>query len=282
MRIELSRFDSQGAVSASFVELTQEQIQEIVQRSAEVARLRRAGQPLDAALDGLDSAMVSAQVMEPAGESSIQTAVPATTSLVQAFAALRESAQPAADGTVVVSQKALDAVGEALQAAVDGGGVSAWKWTRVPAAGQSGQEVQSYDLQAVMEKMSQAAALGGAPSAKEAIAKFPLLFCQTLADLVREDEQQALRERSANATTIVHLDNGNPNQVVSLSAPAGMSELDVRAAVQVAVASAGNYHDIPAKLAGAGFEQIEHITVSLPAPPGDDNDLDFGLHDTPR
>jgi len=280
MRIELNRFDSLGAVSTSFVELTQEQIQEIVQRSEEVTRLRRAGQPLDAALDGLDSALVSAQVMETAGEaSSVKTAASATTSLVQAFAALRESAQPAADGTVAVSQKSLDAVGEALQAAVAGGGVSAWKWTKAAVQGQSGQEVHSQDLQAVMEKMSRAAALGGAPSAKEAMANYPLMFCQAFAELVREE--QTMRERSANATTIVHLDNGNPHEVVSLSAPVGMSEQDVRAAVQVAVANAGNYNDIPGKLAGAGFEQIEHITVSLPAPPGDDNEQDFDLAPAP-
>lgn len=281
MRIELNRFDNQGAVSTSFVELTQEQIQEIVQRSAEVTRLHRAGQPLEAALEGLDSAIVTAQVMEPAADdSSVKDAAPATTSLVQAFAALRESAQPAGDGTVVVSQKSLDAVGEALQAAVAGGGVSAWKWTKVPVQGRSGQEVHSQDLQAVMERMSRAAALGGAPSAKEAIAKYPLLFCQAFAELTLEDE--TTRERSTNATTIVHLDNGNPEQVVSLSAPVGMSEQDVRAAVQVAVASGGSSNDIPAKLAAAGFEQIEHITVSIPLPPGDDDDLGFDLHDSPR
>jgi hypothetical protein len=281
MRVELSRFDSQGAVSTSFVELTQELVQEIVQRSEEVTRLRRAGQSLDAALDGLDSAMVSAQVLKPSNEEApVKTALPATKSLVQAFATLRGSAQPAADGTVVVSQESLDAVGEALQAAVVGDGVSAWKWTKVPAQDQSGQEVQSQDLQAVMEKMSKAAAVGGAPSAKEAMAKYPLLFCQAFAELVRDE--QAMRERNANATTIVHFDNGNPNQVVSLSAPAGMTEQDVRAAVQVAVASAGNYNDIPTRLAGAGFEQIEHITVSLPAPPGDDHDMGFDFDDAPR
>lgn len=280
MRIDVNRFDSHGVVSTSFVELTQEQIQDIVQRSEEVTRLRRAGQSLDAALDGLDSAMVSAQVMEPAGEAAPAAVVPATTSLVQAFAALRESAQPAGDGNVVVSQKAIDAVGLALQAAVDGGGVSAWKWTKVSAPGQSAQEIQSQDLQAVMEKMSRAAALGGAPSAKEAMAKYPLMFCQAFAELCREE--QTMRERSANATTIVHLDNGSPEAMVSLSAPAGMSEQDVRAAVQLAVTSSGNYDDIPKKLAGAGFEQIEHITVSLPAPPGDDNDMEFGLDDAPR
>lgn len=281
MRIELNRFDSQGAVSTSYVELTQEQIQEIVQRSEEVTRLRRAGKPLDAALDGLDSAMVSAQVMEPASEAlTLAKAVPATTSLVQAFATLRESAQPSSDGTVVVSQKALDAVSEALQAAADGSGASAWKWTKVLAPGQSGQEVHASDLQAVMEKMSKAAALGGAPSAKEAMAKFPLLFCQAFAEVVREE--QTMREQSAHATTIVHLDNGGPDAMVSLSAPAGMSEQEVRAAVQLAVTSAGNYDDIPSRLAGAGFEQIEQITVSLPAPPGDDNDQDFDLSVAPR
>jgi len=280
MRIELNRFDSQGVVSTSFVELTQEQIQEIVQRSEEVTRLRRAGQPLDAALDGLDSAMVSAQVMEPAGEASPAAVVPASTSLVQAFAALRASAQPTDDGNVVVSQKAIDAVGLALQAAVDGGGVSAWKWTKVPALGQSVQEVHSQDLQAVMEKMSRAAALGGAPSAKEAMAKYPLLFCQAFADLVKEE--QTMREHSAHATTIVHLDNGSPEGMVSLSAPAGMSEQEVRAAVQLAVTSSGKYDEIPRKLAGAGFEQIEHITVSIPAPPGDDHDMDFDQNDAPR
>lgn len=281
MRIELNRFDSQGAVSTSFVELTQEQIQEIVQRSEEVTRLHRAGQPLDAALEGLDSAMVSAQVIEPASEAvAVKAAVPATTSLVEAFAALRESALKGAspDGTVVVSQKAMDTVGVALQAAVAGGGVSAWKWTKVVAPGQSGSEVQSYDLQSVLEKMSKAAALGGAPNVREAMAKFPILFCQSFADLV--EQQEKARERSANATTVVHLDNGNPQAVVSLSAPAGMSEHEVRAAVQVAVASAANYDDIPARLAGAGFEQIEHIAIALPAPPGDDFDPD--LDDVPR
>jgi len=273
MRIELNRFDNQGAVSTSVVELSQEEIQQIVQRAHEVARLRREGQPLDAALDGLDSAMVSAQVMEPAGVSDqAKPPVPATTPLVEAFAALRKSAMPsdAADGTVVVSQAALDAVGDALRAAVDGGGSSAWKWTKVATPGTEGQEVQSYDLQKVLETMSQAAALGGAPSVKEAMAKFPILFCQTFAKLVEQEDRD--RERSTEATTIVHLDNGD-GEPVSLGAPPGMSEQDVRAAVQAAVASAGSYEEIPKQLAGVGFEQIEQITVSLPAP-GDDDDLE--------
>lgn len=274
MRIEVNRFDNQGAVSTSFVELSQEEIQEIVQRAHEVARLRREGQPLDAALDGLDSAMVSAEVMEPAGAGDdAKSSPPVTTQLVDAFAALRRSVKPSdpADGTVVVSQAALDAVGDALQAAVDGGAVSAWKWNKVATPGSSGQDVQSYDLNKVLEKMSQAAALGGAPSAKEAMTKYPLLFCQAFAQLVEQDEKE--RERNAYATTIVHLDNGDGHSLVSLGAPAGMSELDVRAAVQAAVASAGSYEDIPKQLASAGFEQIEQITVSLPAP-GDDFDLE--------
>jgi len=280
MRIELNRFDNQGAVSTSVVELSQEEIQEIVQRAHEVARLRREGQPLDAALDGLDSAMVSAQVMERAGASEQgKPAVPATTHLVDAFAALRKSVKPseAGDGTVVVSQAALDAVGDALRAAVDGGGASAWKWTKVAAPGTAGQEVQSYDLQKVLETMSQAAALGGAPNVKEAMAKFPLLFCQTFAQLVEQEDRD--RERSTLATTIVHLDNGD-GEPVSLGAPPGMSEQDVRAAVQAAVASAGSYEEIPKQLAGVGFEQIEQITVSLPAP-GDDPDLEPEF-DAPR
>jgi hypothetical protein len=274
MRIEVNRFDNQGAVSASFVELSKEQLQEIVQRAHEVARLRREGQPLDAALDGLDSAMVSAQVLEPTSASdNAKAPPPVTTQLVDAFAALRRSVKPnePADGTVVVNQDALDAVGDALRAAVDGGAVSAWKWNKVAAPGASGQQVQSYDLNKVLEKMSQAAALGGAPSAKEAMTKYPLLFCQAFAQLVEQEEKE--RERNAHATTIVHLDNGDGQSMVSLGAPAGMSELDVRAAVQAAVASAGNYEDIPKQLASAGFEQIEQITISLPAP-GDDFDLE--------
>ena len=281
MRIEVNRFDNQGAVSTSFVELSQEEVQQIVQRAHEVARLRREGQPLDAALDGLDSAIVSAQVMEPAGASDeAKSSAPVTTHLVDAFAALRRSVKPSdpADGTVVVSQAALDAVGDALRAAVDGGVVSAWKWNKVDAPGSSGQEVQSYDLNKVLEKMSQAAAMGGAPSAKEAMTKYPLLFCQAFAQLVEQDEKE--RERNAHATTIVHLDNGDGQSMVSLGAPAGLSELDVRAAVQAAVASAGSYEDIPKQLASAGFEQIEQITVSLPAP-GDDADLEPEF-DAPR
>lgn len=279
MRIELSRFDNQGAVSTSFVELSQEQIQEIVQRAHEVAHLRREGQSLDAALDGLDSAMVSAQVLAPAGAGNQAKApVPATTHLVDAFAALRKSAASSdlAEGTVVVSRAALDAVGDALRAAVDGGGVSTWKWTKVAAP--AGQDVQSYDLQKVLETMSQAAALGGAPSAKEAMAKHPLLFCQTFSQLVEQEERA--RERSAQATTIVHLDNGDAHSTVSLGAPAGMSEMDVRAAVQAAVATAGNYAAIPKQLVDAGFEQIEQVTISLPA-----LDDDFDLEpeaDAPR
>lgn len=280
MRIEVNRFDNQGPVSASFVELSQEQIQEIVQRAHEVARLRREGQPLDAALDGLDSAMVSAQVLEPTSADNTKAPAPVTTQLVDAFAALRRSVKPndPADGTVVVSQTALDAVGDALRAAVDGGAVTAWKWNKVAAPGESGQEVQSYDLNQVLEMMSHAAALGGAPSAREAMTKYPLLFCQAFAQLVEQEEKE--RERNAHATTIVHLDKGDGHSMVSLGAPAGMSELDVRAAVQAAVASAGNYEDIPKQLAGVGFEQIEQITVSLPAP-----DDDFGLEpesDAPR
>lgn len=272
MRIELTRFDNQGAASTSFVELSQEDIQAIVQRAHDVTRLRREGQPLNAALDGLDSAMVKAQVMEPTDAADqAKQPVPATVQLVDAFAALRKSAKPSEpdDGNVVVSRAALDAVGEALRAAADGGGVAAWKWTKAPSA--AGQEVASQDLNRVLELMSQAAALGGAPSAREAMAKYPLLFCQAFTKLVEEDEKA--RERSVNATTIVHLDNGDPQSTVSLGAPAGMSEMDVRAAVQAAVARAGNYEDIPKQLAGAGFEQLEQITVSLPAP-GDDFDLE--------
>lgn len=274
MRIELTRFDDHGAASTSFVELSQEDIQAIVQRAHDVTRLRREGQPLDAALDGLDSAMVKAQVMEPAGAADqAKQPVPATAHLVDAFAALRNSVKPGEsdDGNVVVSRAALDAVGEALRAAADGGGVAAWKWTRVASPSTAGQEVASHDLNRVLELMSQAAALGGAPSAKEAMTKYPLLFCQAFAQVVEEEERA--RERSANATTIVHLDNGNPQSTVSLGAPAGMSELDVRAAVQAAVARAGNYEDIPKQLAGAGFEQLEQIVVSLPAM-GDDFDLE--------
>lgn len=272
MRIELTRFDNQGAASTSFVELSQEDIQAIVQRAHDVTRLRREGQPLDAALDSLDSAMVKAQVMEPTDAADqAKQPVPATVQLVDAFAALRKSAKPSEpdDGNVVVSRAALNAVGEALRAAADGGGVAAWKWRKAPSA--AGQEVASQDLNRVLELMSQAAALGGAPSAREAMAKYPLLFCQAFTKLVEEDEKA--RERSVNATTIVHLDNGDPQSTVSLGAPAGMSEIDVRAAVQAAVARAGNYEDIPKQLAGAGFEQLEQITVSLPAP-GDDFDLE--------
>lgn len=279
MRIELNRFDNQGAVSASFVELSQEEIQEIVQRAHEVTRLRREGQPLDAALDGLDGALVSAQAIEPGpAATDAKPTVPVTTKLVDAFTALRNSVKPSqpADGTVVVSQTALDAVGEALRAAVDGGGVSAWKWTKVAEPG-AGQEVQSYDLQKVLEKMNQAAALGGAPTVKEAMAKYPLLFCQVFADLVAQEDK--IRERNAYATTIVHLDNGDPSSMVSLGAPAGMSEMDVRAAVQAAVTSAGSYENISKQLVGAGFEQIEQIVVSVPAPPADDFDLE---PDAPR
>jgi len=110
------------------------------------------------------------------------------------------------------------------------------------------------------------------------MAKFPILFCQSFADLVEQKEKE--RERSANATTVVHLDNGSPQAFVSLSAPAGMSEQDVRAEVQKAVTSAANYDDIPARLAGVGFEQIEHITINLSAPPGDD--LDEAFDSAPR
>ena len=274
MRIELTRFDNQGAASTSFVELSQEDIQAIVQRAHDVTRLRREGQPLDAALDGLDSAMVKAQVMEPAGAADqAKQPVQATVQLVDAFAELRKSAKPSEpdDGNVVVSRAALDAVGEALRAAADSGGTSAWKWTKVASPSPAGQEVASQDLTRVLELMSQAAALGGAPSAREAMTKYPLLFCQAFTQLVEEEEKA--RERSANATTIVHLDNGDPQATVSLGAPAGMSEMDVRAAVQAAVARAGNYEDIPKQLAGAGFEQLEQITVSLPAP-DDDFDLE--------
>lgn len=269
MRIELNRFDDLGAVSISFVELSQEDIQEIVQRAHEVARLRREGRSLDAALEGLDSAMVSAQVMEPASTTDqAKASLPAIAQIDDAFAALRRSVKPCepADGTVVVSQAALDAVGDALRAAVGGGGVSAWKWNKVALPG-----AEAYDLSKVLEKMSHAAALGGAPSAKEAMVKFPLLFCQAFAQLVDQDEKEL--QRNAQATTIVHLDNGDGQSMVSLGAPVGMSELDVLAAVQSAVASAGNYENIPKQLIGAGFEQIEQITVSLPAP-GDEFDLD--------
>ncbi|MEX5747541.1 hypothetical protein [Massilia sp. X63] len=275
MRIEVNQFGSGGAVSTSFVELSQEQIQEVVKRAHDVARLRQQGQPLDAVLDGLSDVLTEAQILAaPAESSRAPAALPVTTGLVDAFAALRASARPstAGDGTAVVSQAALDAVGDALRAAVDGGGVQEWKWKRVAAPAMGGQEVQSHDLQKVLEKMSQAAALGGAPTVREALTNHPLLFCQAFADLVAQGERVA--ERDAHATTVVHLDNGDPNSMVTLGAPAGMSELDVRAAVQAAVVSAGDYAGIPRELVGAGFEPIEQITVSVPAPPLDDFDVE--------
>jgi|GEM_PF-3869750 len=271
MRIEVNQFGSQGEVRTSFVELSQEQIQEIVKRAHEVARLRQQGQPLDAVLDSLSNVLTESQVLAaaPAKPREASAALPVTTGLVDAFAALRASARPstAGDGTAVVSQVALDAVGEALRAAVDGGGVQEWKWKRVAAPAVGGQEVHSYDLQKVLEKMSQAA-LGGAPTVREAFTNHPLLFCQAIADLVAQDERMSARD--AHATTVVHLDNGDPISMVTLGAPAGMSELDVRAAVQAAVVSAGDYAGIPQQLVGAGFEPIEQITVSVPAPPADD------------
>lgn len=272
MRIEVNQFGSQGEVHTSFVELSQEKIQEIVNRAHDVARLRQQGQPLDAVLDGLSNVLTESQVLTaaPAKRRDASEALPVTTGLVDAFAALRASARPstAGDGTAVVSQVALDAIGEALRAAVDGGGVQEWKWKRVAPPPMGGLEVHSYDLQKVLEKMSQAAALGGAPTVREALTNHPLLFCQALADLVAQDERMSARD--AHATTVVHLDNGDPNSMVTLGAPAGMSELDVRAAVQAAVVSAGDYAGIPQQLVGAGFEPIEQITVSVPAPPADD------------
>ncbi|MGX9221784.1 hypothetical protein ACWV27_25805 (plasmid) [Massilia varians] len=276
MRIEVNQFGSQGDVRTSFVELSQEQIQDIVKRAHDVARLRQQGQPLDAVLDGLSDVLTESQVLAaaPAAPREVATALPITTGLVDAFSALRASARlsTAGDGTAVVSKAALDAVGEALRAAVDNGGAQEWKWARVAAPAVGGQEVHAYDLQKVLEKMSKAAALGGAPTVREALTNHPLLFCQALADLVAQDERMSARD--AHATTVVHLDNGDPTSMVTLGAPVGMSELDVRAAVQAALISAGDYAGIPQQLVGVGFELIEQITVSVPALPVDDLDVE--------
>jgi hypothetical protein len=279
MRIELNRFDDKGAVSTSYVELTPEQIGAIVRNAHEVSRLHREGKPLDMALAGLDGALVSAQVMEPASEASTQApeALKVTPSLVDAFSALRQSGQTEGcpEGSVMVSMAALDSVGDALQQAVSGGVTSEWKWVKVPHSPDG--DMQSYDLQAVLEKMSTVAKLGGAPNIKDAMTKYPTMFCQAFAELV-EQEQRA-RERSANATTVVHLDNDDGHTVLSLGAPAGMSESEVQAAVQTAVVEATEFDDIQARLVVAGFDPIEHITVNVGPLPGDESKV---AEDSPR
>ncbi|CAN7752565.1 hypothetical protein [Duganella sp. LjRoot269] len=268
MRIELSRFDDNGAVSATYLDLTPAEMAAIVGRAHEVARLRRDGQPYEDALTQLDGAFEGVSVKTGpaiAAETSV------TPSLVDSIAALRQStaSDQADERRVSVSRDALDAVDTALQEAVSPGKAD-WKWVSTR-RGES-VEVKSQDAADVLRKMSQVTRDAGAPTIKEAMAKYPLQFSAAFAALVEEEE----RERSERSTTIVHLsDEQNGETMMSIVAPAGMSEEAVRDVVQAAVIKGGDVDGIAAQLHASGFEPVEHVTVVVPPPPRDDEGDNF-------
>jgi hypothetical protein len=270
MRIELSRFDDNGAVSASYLDLSPAEISAIVSRAHEVTRLRREGQPYEDALSQLDGAFEG--VVVKTGP-VVPTDATVTPNLVDSYAALRKSsaADQADDERVSVSREALDTVGTALQEAVTIES-AAWKW--VSSRRGVGVEVKSQDASAVLEKLAVIARDAGAPSIKEAMAKYPIQFGAAFAALVEEEERE--RTRSESSTTIVHLDNDDGVTMMSIVAPAGMSEEGVRSAVQEAVVKGVDVDRIASLLQGSGFQPVEHVTVAVPPPPRDcEGDDDF-------
>lgn len=270
MRIELSNFDDSGTVSATYLELTPAEMASIVSRAHEVARLRREGQPYEDALTQLDGAFVGVAVKTGPAMPADATVTP---NLVDSIAALRDStADDQLDqGRVSVRRDALDAVGAALQVAVAPAPTD-WKW--VSSRRGESVEVKSQDAAAVLKKMNQVAREAGAPSLKEAMAKYPIQFSAAFAALVEEEE----RDRSERSTTIVHLsDEQSGETMTSIVAPYGMSEVAVRNAVQAAVVKGGDVDGIAAQLQAVGFEPVEHVTVSVPPPPRDEEGGDFDL-----
>lgn len=261
MRIEVNQIGEQGVVSSSYVELSPEQLSAIVKRAQEVTRLHRAGQPLNEALEHLDDALVSAQVMQQDGPTHITSSeVPVTPELVEAFSVLRESAaNGAAEDQVVVSRAALENLGQAMRAAIAVGSALEWKWVHV--VNSNAPDVLSQDLQAVLEKMAEVAKLGGAPSVREAMTKYPMLFCAAFANLVEEESRDRLRATSA--TTIVHVDNEDGLTQLTMVAPPGMGDAEVRKAVQAVVIEAADFDDIENRLMKSGFSQVEHVTVDI-------------------
>lgn len=259
MHIELNTFDASGAVSTSLVELTAEQIGAIVQRAHEVTRLRRAGASIDAALDSLDGALVHACVMEQGVHSA--TAQVAVSDLKIQYQALAESAiaEGCPEGQVRVSKSALDALGASVSSGEYASAGVEWKWVTV-----QHKTMQSQDLSHVLAKMGEAAKLGGAPSATEAMKRYPLLFCQAFAELTAE----AQREAHGN-TRVVHVDNGQGETLLSMGAPMDMDEESVKCAIQDAVGHAEKLEDIEGLLAERGFDRIEHIHVEAWPVPGE-------------
>lgn len=257
MRIELSTFGGEGAHTGSYVELTPEQISAIVQKAHAVSRLHRSGQSLDNALIDLDGALVAANMMEanpervpPAQSASV------TPGLIEAFSVLRKSAtnEGCVDGQVTVLKQALDNVGTALRSAMASSATAEWKWIRIPSGRAT--EVRSLDMEELMTMVAKAASMGGAPTIKEAMEKHPLLLFQAFETLC----EQKIAEREGS-TTVLHVQSDGGD--VSLTAPFGMKEADIRTAVETAVMGAGTIGDIEERLIAAGFERIEEVIVAV-------------------
>jgi len=279
MRIELSRFDDKGTVSASYLDMSPAEIAEIVRNAHEVSRLRRAGQPYEDALNQLDGAFENVSIKTgPA----MPTELAVTPDLVDSYAALRSSSQADTTDTsrVSVSRDALDAVGTALEDAVTNKQTQ-WKWVSTRRG--DGLEVKSQDASAVLQKLSQITRDAGAPNIKEAMANYPIQFCAAFASLVQEEELE--RERTKPSTTIVNLDNGDGQTMMSVVAPVGMSEEKVRLAVQHAVQTAAlkgqDVDGIATLLQSSGFEPVEHMTVEVPPLPRDSDDDEDLFSDKP-
>lgn len=264
MQIEVNHFDAKGAIGSQSIELSAEQLSAIVSRATQVANLVRSGQPIDAALLQLDKALVTAQVIAEAPAQEIR--VPASKELVTAYQDLCSTATDESGDKVTVSRKALAHVGTALTGAITAGATANWNWKVTASAAGTHPEV---DVDRVLARMSKAAALGGAPSAQEAMERYPAEFCSAYEQVLEEETKAQIDARTAapGATTIVHLD-----RTLSLVAPQGLNAADVQAAVQQAIAkrAGGDIEGIGCELEACGFSRIEHLTIDVPPPAYDD------------
>lgn len=264
MRIEINHFDQQGTIGTDVLDLSAEQVTAIVARARDLAILRRAGKPIARALDQLDDALMSANVIKgdekPAEVSGKAAQAP---ELLEAYRDLKESAVdgPEDDDTVTVSRAALDGMGAALAAAVTASAQLQWQWK--PAQ----HSVTHISTDRVLERMAQIVKMSGAPDIHEAMTKFPVEFCQVYESLVDEDHRQ--RAAAPGATKLVNLMGEDGESVVQMLAPPGLTGPGIQAAVERALGEMSPSDDVDAlcnKLIGAGYGHVEHITVEMPAP----------------
>jgi hypothetical protein len=282
MRIDLNTFDVHGAaVNSSFVDLSPEQINAIVARAHQVTLLHREGLPLAGALAQLDEAFTSANALRvDLSPRNAQEPV-AVDTLVQAAAAVIESADDTGCGEdlIVVSKASLNHLGASAREISDSRLATEWKWVR--SSPLAGTDVVSHGLRTkgadeVLDQMKRASGLGGALNVRQAMRDHPVEFCQAFAELVAADVERA-RARSAIGTVVVHIDADRGASILGLTAPAGMSELAVQESLRWAVQSSGaNVVMLQNALTKLGFESVDTVAMTAPA-----EEIDEEVGDSP-